>query len=168
MAAPSYKQPHRAPSIYRPTSPSTKGPTFLDRMGGGILQASGDIAGYFQKKGASEWDEALIEYQGQFSRRMAEINEKRLMKEVDLTVGTAIANAGASGFTIDSESTQQAIDDIVNSGALDAALIRLRGDIGQWEADLRLEQLDSEMEQQFVSSLFNAGGSILSSYSRGK
>jgi hypothetical protein len=82
---------------------------------------------------AADYNAAAAEYRGKYTKQAAKIAEKDLRESVRRTVGTATAAAGASGFTTGSGSNQDAIDAIVRSGELDAAMIRFAGDIGSWE-----------------------------------
>lgn len=84
---------------------------------------------------AAEYNEALLRHKATYSKRAARVAEKDLRDQVAGVIGAARAQAGASGFAMESESTQSAIDAIVRSGELDAAMIIHRGDIGAWEAE---------------------------------
>lgn len=130
--------------------------SFLKSNQRGLLSVSGDVSEFLQEKGANSWNKSLLRYEGHLSKKMAEIDERRLNNETNQTVGAAVANAGASGFAVDSVSTQQAIDDIIRSGELDAALIRIRGDIGKWEADMETDRIKAAETDRLVSSLFSS------------
>lgn len=128
---------------------------------GGLLSAAGEISGALEKSGAAAWNKSVVKYEGYLSETMARLDEKRLRNEVQQTVGTAVANAGASGFTIDS--SKQAIDDIIRSGAMDEALIRIRGDIGKWKEETELEQIKSKQTGSYVSAGLNIASSLYGS-----
>jgi len=82
---------------------------------------------------AAEWNATMSELEGEQIKKAATTKEAMLREDVRRTVGTGRAAAGASGFAMESVSTQKALEDIVRSGELDAAMIRYQGDIGQWE-----------------------------------
>ena len=84
---------------------------------------------------AARYNEAMLRHKATYSKQASRVAEKDLRDQVAGVVGAARAQAGASGFAMESESTQSAIDAIVRSGELDAAMILHMGDIGAWEAE---------------------------------
>lgn len=121
----------------------------------------GNVVDTYSSYSASKGNQALTDAEGQSSQYMAQLSERRLRNQVRQNIGTAVVNAGASGFTLDSESTQQAIDAIVRSGEMDAAIIRLRGDIGKWQADVKGMQYEHAANMSIAKGASDVGGTLL-------
>lgn len=131
-------------------------------IGATTLSVAGSLIEGESAAQSSEWNAAMEEYQGEYAKQKASIDESILREDVSRTVGKARAVAGASGFALESMSTQEAIDDIVRTGELDAAMIRHQGDIGQWKAKESAEQLREQADAQRTAGYFGAGTSLLS------
>ena len=135
-----------------PPAPIAPGPF---RHTGPIIAAGGELLKLISKTGAADVNSAIASYEGEFSQRMSEIEARRVENDKRQKVGTAIANAGASGFTLDSPATVAAINDIVASGNLDAALIRMRGDIAEWRSVTEQIMIEDNLRQSYISGATN-------------
>lgn len=130
------------------------------------MKAGGKIMAGQSQKSSLDWQAKMSSYQADYIKQTARVEEKDLREEVSRVTGKAKAIAGASGFAMDSPSTQDAIDDIVRSGELDAAMIRHRGDIGAWEATERGKRLTHEGKLARTAGFLGAGAEAASAGGR--
>jgi hypothetical protein len=108
----------------------------------------------------AEWNAAQARYAAAYAKQKASIEERRVRKGVKRTVGTARTAAAASGFALESESTQLAIDDIERSGEIDAALIRHQGDIGEWKGLADATAFEAQADSARFVGFFGALTSV--------
>jgi len=119
-------------------------------------KAVGSLIGGEASANQAEWNEAQAKYNAAYAKQKAAIDERRLRKGVARTIGTARTAAAASGFALESESTQLAIDDIERSGEIDAALIRHQGDIGEWKGLAEATAFESQAEASRIGGVIGA------------
>ncbi len=134
--------------------------------GSTIMGISGDIFEGEADAQQAEWNAAMSEYEGKYAQQKAAVEEGMLRQDVERTVGTATAAAGASGFATGSISSQAAIDEIVKSGEIDAALIRHEGDIGKWRGKVSSDMYNIKADASRTAGKFNAATTMLSGVSQ--
>jgi len=124
------------------------------------LKAGGSILGGLSAKYAADYNAKVARLRGQYSQQAAHVEELDLREAVARVLGTARAAAGASGFATESGSTQDALDAIVRSGELDAAMILHKGDIGSWESQLEATQESNRGRAAMMQGYFGAGQAV--------
>lgn len=140
---------------------------FIQRMEqyGGIT-ILGQVSSALESSSSAAFNRILARQDAYISEQEAEIDEKLYREKLRAAVGSMIATAGASGFSLESPSTQQAIDALVRSGEMDAAIIRIRGDIGSARAKLAADMESSAARQALVSGIVNIFGTAAAIYGK--
>lgn len=133
-------------------TPVAPGPS---RYPGSIIAAGGELMKLIGESSAADINSSIANYESEFAKRMAEIDVARVKDDANQKAGAAIANAGASEFAVDSPATQTAIDDIVRSGNLDAALIRMMGDIAEWRSETEQIAIEGALNQSYIAGATN-------------
>jgi len=135
-------------------------------IGSTALGVAGSIQSGEAAAGQAEWNAAMSRYDATYQQQKSAIEEARVRRGTKRTVGEARVAAGASGFALESESTQQAIDEIEKSGEIDAALIRHQGDIGEWKGLAEAAAFESQAEAERDAGFFDAVTTLFSGASK--
>jgi hypothetical protein len=125
------------------------------------LKIGGSMFGGLGAEYAADYNRQLAKHKGRYAKKVARVEEKDLREMLAKAVGAATAASGASGFATESGSSQDAIDAIVRSGELDAAMIRHMGDIGAWEAKTEADKYKAEGRLSMLTGYLGAGAAGL-------
>jgi hypothetical protein len=125
---------------------------FLSSNTSNIISALGNISHYYETAGALDYNRIAAKQDAWMSTVSARQQEGLIYENVAKLVGNAMANSGASGFDVSSESTQAAIDSIVKAGAADAAIIRAKGDIGAIRSKAEADMYKSQKRTSLLST----------------
>lgn len=133
-------------------------------IGVGLAVGSSLLKGQ-KEKDAANYNAALSDYEAEYAKKKAILDERRLREDESRAIGTARAVAGATGFRTDVGTNADIVADIMNSAAIDAAAIRAFGSVSETRFKSQADLLREQGSAAQTASFFDAGSSLFSGIS---
>lgn len=135
---------------------SPKGKTII----GGILDAGAYAYDAYNRANAYDFNAAMMEMEARYRKRKATLDAQTLIEKTQMKIGEFRAREGSSGFAVDTGTNLVVMDRMARSGELDAAMIRLEGDIGSWAARENARLEGDAADRARAAGFINIGKSV--------
>ena len=128
---------------------------------GAAVAAAGTLVQGASAAEAYEYNAAVARMEGEYAVEAAELEAQQFEEDIKRLLGSYRAQTGASGVVGDIGSNLTTQIDISQQAAIDAALIRYQGAMGQWSAESQANLYEKYAKYSTVGSYLSAGSTIL-------
>ena len=130
-------------------------------LAGAAVAAAGQLVSGAAQAEAYEYNAAVARMEGEYAVEASELEAQQFEEEIKRLLSSYRAQTGASGTVGDIGSNLTTQIDIQQQAAIDAALIRYEGLLGQWSAESQASLYEQYAKAATMGSIFGAGATIL-------
>jgi hypothetical protein len=129
-------------------------------FGGNAAGATGQLISAEGQAKAAEYNAAMAKYEARYAKQKAKIDEETYRKTLSRNLGSAQAIAGATGFG-QGGTNEDLIAQIRREGEIDAAMIRMGGDLAEWQGKSEAKLLKSQAQYIRIAGAMNAASTMM-------